>query len=421
MPIPLRPQLRPLNILPFGQGQELLFVFHDPEGFGGTIVAPYQDLILVALMDGTRTLAEIQAAFRDKMGIEVARTELERIVAQLDGAYLLAGERFEEYRREQAERYLSNPLRPAAHAGGAYADDPNELREELAGYFTAEGGPGAVDPNAVPDGRQLCGIVSPHIDPHRGGPGFAWAYKKLVEKSDADLFVIFGTAHGPMRQMFSVSRKDFDTPLGVLRTDTRFVDRLARHLASSVAGRQVDLFEDELAHRHEHSIEFQVVFLQYLLGRKHPFRVVPVLTGPFQDFLESNTPPDESPEVQAFIAGMRAAAAEHPGRVCFISGADLAHIGRRFGDEKLLDEQRLAEQTADDRKLLEAVCRCDCAGFFRHVAEQDDRGRICGLSPMYTMLQVANPACGELLKYDQAVEPDGTSCVSFASLAFYRE
>jgi hypothetical protein len=30
------------------------------------------------------------------------------------------------------------------------------------------------------------------------------------------------------------------------------------------------------------------------------------------------------------------------------------------------------------------------------------------------------PSHGELLKYDQAVELDGTSCVSFGSVAFYK-
>jgi hypothetical protein len=35
------------------------------------------------------------------------------------------------------------------------------------------------------------------------------------------------------------------------------------------------------------------------------------------------------------------------------------------------------------------------------------------------MLEAMRPGRGELLKYDQAIAPDGTSCVSFASVAFY--
>ncbi|MCH7872830.1 MAG: MEMO1 family protein, partial [Planctomycetes bacterium] len=82
---------------------------------------------------------------------------------------------------------------------------------------------------------------------------------------------------------------------------------------------------------------------------------------------------------------------------------------------------RLKAQSIDDRALLDAACRADSAAFFNHVADQNDRNRICGLAPTYTMLEIMQPERGEILKYDQAVEPDGSSCVSFASLAFYRK
>jgi len=370
------------------------------------------------------TLSEIQSAFQSQTKAQVALSDLEAVVRRLDGAYLLLGERFEQHRRRQEEGYLGSPVRPASHAGRAYPDEPEALRRQLADMFTCDGGPGAIDPSAAPQGRRLCGVLSPHIDPNRGGATFAWTYKTVVEHSDADLFVVFGTAHNPMEQLFSVTGKDFDTPLGVVHTDGQFIGRLAEHLASSVAGRQIDLFADELAHRFEHSIEFQAVFLQYVLGRKRRkkgFRIVPVLAGSFQEFLAEGISPEGSPEVQAFLAAIRAAAEEQPGGVCYISAADFAHLGQRFGDEWLLDEKRLAKQSADDRRLLEAVCQCDSAGFFRHVAEREDRSRICGLSPTYTMLEVMAPSRGQLLKYDQALEPDGTSCVSFASVAFYRE
>ena len=423
MPIPLRPQLRPLDIVPVGRKEELLFAVRDPEGFSRPIVVSYGAAIQAALMDGRHTLAEIQTGFQSHVGAPVALAELERFVGQLDEAYLLAGPRFEDHSGRQIQQYLANPVRPAAHARGAYEGDPEALKKQLSEFFTSGEGPGGLDtdPAGGPgrDARRLCAVVSPHIDLARGGPTFAWAYHRLVRQSDADLFVIFGTAHTPMQQLFCISRKDFDTPLGVVHTDGRFVDRVAEHLASSVAGRQVDLFEDEAAHRHEHSIEFQVMFLQHVLGGKRDFRIVPVLAGSFQEFIQQGTSPDESPEVQATIAAFRAAAAEHSGGVCYVSGADLAHVGRRFGDDGLLEKRHLDEQSEDDRKLIETACRCDAAGLFRHVAGQNDRRRICGLAPTYMMLQVADAACGELLRYDQAVEPDGTSCVSFASLAFY--
>ncbi len=403
-----------------GPKDKMLVALRDPEGFGRPVVLSCGAAVLIMLMDGNRTLSEVQTAFNSQTGATAALSDLETIIRRLDEAYLLADERFEQYRCEQIDGYLSNSIRPASHAGGAYEKDPDMLKKQLSDLFTCDGGPGAVDYTANHAARRLCGVVSPHIDLHRGGTAFAWAYKQIAEHSNAEVFVIFGTAHHPMEELFCVSRKDFDTPLGVVQTDLRFIDRLAEHLSDNMAGRQVDLFKDEPAHRQEHSIEFQAVFLQYMLGGRREFRIVPVLVGSFHDFLGNGATPELSPEVQAFVAAVRSAADDHPGTVCYISGADFAHIGQRFGDQSLLDDQRLAEQAKDDRKLLEAARRCDAAGFFSHVAGQADRNRICGLSPTYTMLEVIGQCRGELLKYDQAVEPDRTACVSFAGMAFYR-
>ena len=85
----------------------------------------------------------------------------------------------------------------------------------------------------------------------------------------------------------------------------------------------------------------------------------------------------------------------------------------------MLSGEDLESQRVDDHKLLSQACDCNAEGWFRHVAAQGDRGRICGLSPTYVLLQVLQPERGELLKYDQAAEGGGMSCVSFASVAFY--
>lgn len=421
MAVPLRPQLRSLEVFPVGPKDELLVALRDPEGYGETVVMPYGAALLTSFMDGQRTLAEIREMLKAHVGAHVSLQDLKRLASQLEQAHLLEGDSFEEFRWHRDQQYMATPVRPAFHAGGAYADEPEELRSQLAGLFTAKNGPGPGDPEPTANGQKLCAVVSPHIDFHRGGPTFAWAYQRIAKQSEADLFVIFGTAHSPMDQLFTITRKDFATPLGTVKTDRDFIDTLAARLASDPAGRQLDLFEDELVHRHEHSIEFQAVFLQYLLGAKRPFTIVPILVGSFHRFIGNGGQPHQSPEVGAFVQAMRAMAEQYPGRVCFISGADLAHIGQRFGDPWLLDQKRLADQATDDRQLLQTACRGDGDGFFEHIAHCDDRSRICGLAPTYVMLRAVSPARGELLQYDQAVEPDGTSCVSFASLAFYRD
>ncbi|MEX0712918.1 MAG: AmmeMemoRadiSam system protein B [Pirellulales bacterium] len=415
----LRPRLRSLELFPLGPPEELLFALRDPEGFADGVALPYPAAMLATLMDGSRTLSQIQSDFQSQAGAAVALADLEQFVARLDAGHLLDSPQFSALKQSASQAFLDSPVRAAAHAGTAYASDAEALRRQLAECFDCDEGPGIAGPDPSVGGGigRLRGVLSPHIDLNRGGPAFAWAYQCLVEDGDADVFVILGTSHSPLAQVCSVSRKHFATPLGTVETDGEFIDRLDHQLAST--GIAIDVFQDELVHRHEHSIEFQVLFLQYLLSGRRPFKVVPILTGSFQPFVASATRPTASAEFTAFVAALRATEAAWPKKVCYISGGDLAHVGPRFGDDWLLDEERLAARADDDHRLLAAACDADAEGFFDHVARQRDAGRICGLSPTYTLMQVAAPSRGELLKYSQAVDESGTSCVSFASLAFY--
>jgi AmmeMemoRadiSam system protein B len=242
----------------------------------------------------------------------------------------------------------------------------------------------------------------------------------LVSESDAELFIILGTAHKPLDGLYSVSQKDFDTPLGPVPTDRKFVDALSQRVASRANATEASrIFRDELPHRSEHSIEFQALMLQYVLGGRRDYQIVPILVGSFHPFVLHSRTPDQSPAVADFVTSLQETVAASGKRACYVAGVDMAHIGRQFGDAELLDEPRLKRQWADDQQLLSRACAGDSAGWFDHVSSSEDRHRICGLAPMYTMLEAMRPERGELLKYDQAVAEDGTSCVSFASVAFY--
>ena len=53
------------------------------------------------------------------------------------------------------------------------------------------------------------------------------------------------------------------------------------------------------------------------------------------------------------------------------------------------------------------------------VAQDGDPRNICGLPPIYVLLRAVAACEGRLLKYAQAADPSGHSCVSFAAMAFY--
>jgi hypothetical protein len=63
--------------------------------------------------------------------------------------------------------------------------------------------------------------------------------------------------------------------------------------------------------------------------------------------------------------------------------------------------------------------KLDAEGFYRSIEEEKDWRKVCGLSSIYATLSTIEAKKGKLLDYDQALEPDTGSVVSFASMAFY--
>ncbi|MGI9428556.1 MAG: AmmeMemoRadiSam system protein B [Bythopirellula sp.] len=427
MPSPIRPRIRQLELVPLEDGQEPTYALRDPHGFAGTAALPMGAATLVTLMNGERTLSELQAAFAEQVGQPIPLAEVEKVVKQLDERMFLDNENFADHRAAITEAYEELDVRPAAHAGGAYFGEFDALKNQLSQLFTCDGGPGLLpwEGNTNGDfagaaGRRLCGVMSPHIDLHRGGPAFAWAYDRIVSESDAEVFVILGTAHTPLDGLFSVSQKHFDTPLGMAHADREFIDSLHQNYISRAGEEETErVFQDELPHRREHSIEFQTLMLEYILGGRRDYTIVPILVGSFHPFVLHHRSPGESPAVHDFTTALQETIAACGKNVCFIAGVDMAHIGQQFGDVELLDDARLTQQWTDDQLLLAAACEGDTEAWFVHVAAVQDRNRICGLAPTYTMLKAMQPERGEILKYDQAVTEDRTSCVSFASVAFY--
>jgi len=94
-------------------------------------------------------------------------------------------------------------------------------------FFAHANGSGMPELGGTSSTARLRGILSPHIDFVRGGPTYTWSYRELVEQSDADTFVILGVAHQQSRRRFVLTRKDFETPLGLAKTDATLADAIS--------------------------------------------------------------------------------------------------------------------------------------------------------------------------------------------------
>jgi MEMO1 family protein len=352
--------------------------------------------------DGSRTLRDVQAdAMRQAGGQLIPFDIFTALVERMEAGLYLDGPRF--------RAKLAEPLRQPSCIG-CYPEAPEAIRKQLRKTFTGRGGPG-LPVEKTPDGTLRAALI-PHIDYARGGQTFARSFKEVVEHTDASLFVIIGTSHYSAHR-FTLTRKDFLTPLGIAPTDQAYVDLLVKHYGDG-------LFDDEVAHLPEHSIELEVVYLQYLYENKRPFRIVPLVAGPFQDCVDSGEYPSSKDDIGRMIEALRKVEAETNEPICYLISGDLAHIGPKFGDPEMLDDSLLSHSRTKDEEILKQAEAADPTGFFQVIAGERDRRRICGLPPTFTLLEAIRPRYGKLLHYNQYVHPRGLESVSFASVAFYR-
>jgi MEMO1 family protein len=176
---------------------------------------------------------------------------------------------------------------------------------------------------------------------------------------------------------------------------------------------------EDYCHAIEHSLEFQAVFLQHVLGSE--FKIVPILCGPFAKALYEGEAPERDDHVYRFFDALGELGELHRDELFWVLGIDLAHIGRRYGDDvkARVNEGVMLDVAEDDQARLTQACAGDSEEFFDLVRPEADRLKWCGFSPLYTFMQVVPEARGQVLKYDQW-NIDEESVVSFAALGFTR-
>jgi AmmeMemoRadiSam system protein B len=405
------PKIRPLEAFPVEQQGQTLVGLRDPAGYASQpILLGMGAYYLITMFDGQTSLRDIQAAFTRRFNGEIIPLEkIEELVKVLDQGFFLESPAFAERLKQVRNEFLAAPDRPAALAGLCYESDPAKLRLELAAFFDPPEGPGRTpaDKRDAP----LSGLISPHIDPRRGAAAYAHAYHELMSHELPELIVILGTSHyGAGPELFSATRKNYATPFGPVMTDVDFIDRLAARYSGG------NLFADELLHRNEHSIEFQILFLAWALGTRG-YKVVPILVSSFYEMVQRGEMPGRNDRVASFINALRAELEADQRRALILAGVDFAHVGKKFGDSFTADQDVAARVQNEDLALIEFIKHGDPDGFFADIVKDRDARRICGLAPMYTQLELLRGKSARLLKYGIAMEPQTESAVSFASLA----
>jgi MEMO1 family protein len=400
------PRLRYLEAFPIEQEGRIQVVLRDPMQISPRMLALSPELFsLLSLLDGSNSLLDIQAEVSRRWNRLFLRSELDAILEALDRALFLDNRSFRNRLEEVTGAFRRDTLRVASHAGISYPADSLQLLEQISHFYEDPHGAGL--PSAGTD-RNIRGLVAPHIDLRSGGPAYSHAYRALAESRKPDLFVIFGTGHMGLPHLFSPSNKDFETPLGRVRCDRDFLEILHKEVPDG-------LFTEDLSHRTEHTIEFQVLFLQHLY-REQEIRILPVLTSFSHRDISSGS--ERSSWLEVFLEAFRRAEKSHEGRVCLVASADLAHIGPRYGDRYKPDASTVEAALRRDREMLASVRTADCKALCAFIEDERDSRRICGFSPIYALLRLMGEVHGELVAHSHSVVDPNGSFVTYASLVF---
>lgn len=401
---PEYPRIRSVEAFPADE-EGITFAVMDPTGIAETPLSLSRAAMFVlGLMDGCRSVEEIRKAFLQSTGQVLPAGQLELMIQQLDAAHYLDSPRFAEHYNRMVAAYRMLPVRESLDPASLGAADGGlpQLLDELLDHEMPE----------LPDvTARLVGLVAPHLDYPRGAPNYARAYGILRQCPPPERIIVLGTNHFGQATGPVATRKHFRTPLGTTRTDAAFIKALEHRLG-------VDLCEREFDHKREHSVELQLLICQHLLGCE-AFELVPILCH------DASTPSGTAPydgqgaDLADLGRAMAESIDEDDRTTLVIAGADLSHIGFRFGDECDLDVPFLREIEQHDLAALGALCGPGEELFLDYVRQQENRTRICSTGCLYTLSVALRGARRQLLGYHQAIDADSGTGVTSCAMAFW--
>lgn len=395
---------RGLDLMPSPVPDQPGLLIRDPRQYSAAVlIIPPALIPCLACFDGEHAELDLRETLVRVTGeIEIGGV-IAHLTSTLSTAGFLEDGVFAGLRDARHQAFAAAPRRDAVHAGAAYPKEAGALRERLTEYLAG---------GAAPSADHLVGIAAPHVSPEGGWRSYRAAYAALPPDCAGRSFVILGTSHYGDPERFGLTRKPFVTPYGEAPVDLELVTWLEENGGPAVIA-------EDYCHAVEHSIEFQVVFLQHLFGPQ--VRIVPILCGPLARATYAGGTPEDDPGVARFLEALRELARREQDRILFVLGIDMAHVGRRYGDpiQAKADRGPMARVAERDRQRLDRLVAGDAEGFWALVQQDGDDLKWCGASPLYALVR-AVPGCrGELLRYEQWNIDDG-SVVSFAGMAFRR-
>src|SRR5208337_332377 len=138
------PKLRNgLKAHPIEHSGEKMLLLRDRTGYTPeSLVFPPPVVSILANMNGSKSLRDLQADFMRQTGQLLYMEDLQNLVQTLDEHLFLDTDRFRNLAAKEISEFLGSPVRKMRHAGVSYPASPEELREKLHSFFRPEiGGP----------------------------------------------------------------------------------------------------------------------------------------------------------------------------------------------------------------------------------------------------------------------------------------
>ncbi|NOR05882.1 MAG: AmmeMemoRadiSam system protein B [Deltaproteobacteria bacterium] len=392
-----------LQFIPVQQeGHQLIFI-QDHLGLaqeGRPISFPLYRVM--ALLDGTSTISDLQMELmRQKGGTLVGKDEVKDLLVRLDESFLLDSERFKKARDQIVAAFASKKIRPCSHCGRAYPDNPTELKRMLDEILASQ------PPVHEPEGK-IVALIAPHIDLSVGYRVYSSAYQMLNHMAPSRI-VLLGVGHNMVEDFFCLTEKDFETPQGIVKNEPSVIRRL-RDTGGDI------ISASDFAHRSEHSIEFQTIFLHHLLAGKD-FTIIPILCGFCQSNLNEYSRSAYLEKAGPFLQELKQMIMEPDKKTLIVAGVDFSHTGPKFGHE-MPARSLESRSTAHDKNLLKHLSQLDAELFWEESRSVRDQYNVCGFSALACLLEILPRCRGNILNYQIWHDEATRSAVSFSSVVF---
>jgi hypothetical protein len=261
---------------------------------------------------------------------------------------------------------------------GFYPNNPKALETDVKKYLFSD--------EKI---KNPLGAVVPHAGYVFSGAVAGSTFK--AAENEKRNFIILCPNHTGYGSAIATSKEDWQTPLGVVKTNKAIADKLGIEI-------------NEGSHKYEHSAEVQLPFLQVLYKN---FTIVPICL--------SDAGIEELNDIADALAAFRSSS-------FYIASSDFIHFGTMYAYEPVSGsiEDQVEWVKKKDTGLIERICKLDAEGFYNEITENGYT--VCGFVPITLLLLVMKKIGakkGKLIKYMTSYDTQpNSSFVSYAGIVF---